>query len=92
MRTIAQAIEELEFDDSQTRLVAELGAHPGWAVLGGVVKDKMDREFRGYANELMRGDYPDIEEIQYRRGFFAGMKFLLDRPSRASKKLERGDS
>lgn len=68
--------------------MAELGQHPGWAILGGVVKEKMDKEFRRLASELMQGDYPDPDDVQYRRGFFAGMKFLLDRPSRVAKQLK----
>ena len=66
--------------------MAELSQHPAWPVLRGECKAKMEREFTRLARELMKGTVPD--DLDYRRGFFAGMKFLLDRPIWESNDLE----
>lgn len=66
------------------RLVTLLD-HPNWQELRNVAKDKMNKHFNLLAKELMAGR--DIPDLQYRRGFFAGMKFLLDQPDLAQKKL-----
>lgn len=38
---------------------------------------------------LTRNLRPDYAELQWERGFFSGMKFLLDRPDLEAKALER---
>jgi hypothetical protein len=52
----------------------------------------MEKEFAGLARDLMRDDV-DVARLNeariYRRGFFAGIKFLLDCPTLEAKKLDR---
>lgn len=45
----------------------------------------MEKEFARLARDLMAGR--EIPDLQYRRGVFAGMKFLLDQPDLHAKKL-----
>lgn len=73
-------------DENQRRQLAALSLQPGWPVLRGVVKQEMERRFQIMARELMRGAMPDVE---WTRGFFAGMKFLLDNPEIESRKLDK---
>jgi hypothetical protein len=73
--------------EDQQRILAELPLHPAWAVLRGVVKDKMEREFNTLAKELLHGKHPT--DIEWRRGFFAGMKFLLDKPAAEARDWQR---
>jgi hypothetical protein len=47
----------------------------------------MEREFDRLSRELMRGEIP--ADLEHRRGFFAGMKFLLRSPLLESDKLEK---
>jgi hypothetical protein len=49
----------------------------------------MEGEFGHLAKALMRGDDVTREDVQFRRGFFAGIKFLLDSPTLEAKKLDR---
>lgn len=50
----------------------------------------MDIHFRLLAREFMnRGHAPDYAELQWQRGFFAGIKFLLDTPDLEAKRLAR---
>ena len=61
----------------------------GWAELSELCREKMESEFRLLSHALMRGTPPSEVEIAYKRGFFAGMKFLLDSPDLNESKLER---
>jgi hypothetical protein len=76
-------------DEGQQRLLAELSQHPAWPVLRGVCRDKMEREFTRLAKELMRPHSQPPTDLDYRRGFFAGMKFLLDKPVWESQDIDR---
>jgi hypothetical protein len=41
----------------------------------------MERHFRVLARAFaQRNNQPDYDRLQWERGFFAGMKFLLDNP------------
>lgn len=66
------------------RLVTLLD-HPNWQELRNVAKDRMEKRFNVLARDLMAGREPP--DIMYQRGFFAGMKFLLDQPDLSAKKL-----
>ena len=75
--------------DHDRELLSHLSSHPSWGVLRTVSKERMDEVFLLTARELMRGEVVPKEVIEYRRGFFAGMKFLLDNPTVEAQKLER---
>ena len=49
----------------------------------------MEAEFVRLSKELMRGATPSESGVEYRRGFFAGIKFLLDCPTLEARKLDR---
>lgn len=50
----------------------------------------MDRRAERLAHQfLTRNAQPDYAELQYLRGFFAGMKFLLDQPDLEAAALQR---
>lgn len=70
-------------------LLAHLAAHPAWEALREVAKERMDDVFAKTARELMQGAEITREVIEYRRGFFAGIKFLLDQPTLEAKALEK---
>lgn len=61
----------------------DLARHPGWVLLTSLVRDEQNRRAQALATRLMRRDEepPSLETLQYERGFFAGMKFLLRKPS-----------
>ena len=75
--------------DHTTQLLARLGTDPAWPALRDRAKERMDVEFDRLAKALMRDGEVSREEVQYRRGFFAGMKFLLDNPTLEARKLDR---
>ena len=55
-------------------------AHPGLIALRETVKERKEWQFNAFAQRLLAGDYPDEEDVEYARGFFAGMNYLLDKP------------
>lgn len=69
----------------EQRLVAELTKHPAWEVLNKTAKERMEMSFRVLATSLMtKGAKIDQGQIDYERGFFAGMKHLLRKPELAA--------
>lgn len=75
--------------DDQDRLLAELVNHPAWGPLKAKARTEMERRFRVHTVALMTGHPVSEETIAYDRGFFAGMKFLLDKPRFAQADIER---
>jgi hypothetical protein len=75
--------------DHTTQLLARLGNDPAWEALRERAKERMDTEFVRLAKALMQGEVPDEGNVQYRRGFFSGIKFILDSPTLEAKKLDR---
>ena len=73
----------------EQRIVAELSAHPAWPVLRKIEKQRMDLKFEGHAKALMAGMEFDQRQVDYDRGYFAGMKHLLDTPERERAALQR---
>lgn len=80
------------------QLLAQLAQHPGWTELGKTLEERMDKEFHRLAVDFATKDKrPDYEDLQWVRGFLAGMKFLYRTPtleaSALAKQLarERGD-
>lgn len=70
------------------RLVTLLD-HPNWGELRNVAKERMDKRFTFLAKQLMSGKRVTHGEQQFWRGYFAGMKFLLDQPDLHQKKLDK---
>lgn len=75
--------------DDHDRLLAELVTHPAWEVLRERAKKRMRQRFDHHAVTLMAGGKVEDAMIAYDRGFFAGMKFLLDRPKLAQSEIEK---
>ena len=70
--------------------LAELANHPAWKELYKVSEERMEMHFRVLVREFAtKGVEPNYAELQYQRGFFAGMKFLLDNPGVEYRKLQR---
>ena len=74
---------------NRVQALAALRENRGWPELAQIVKERMEREFLLLSHALMRGEPWSQEELAYKRGFFAGMKFLLDSPDLNESKLER---
>lgn len=82
------AIPDLTEHESQQ--LAALGNRPEWEVLRNLAKQRMESHFDRVAKAFMReGVEPDYARLQWQRGFFAGMKFLLDNPTVEAAKLDR---
>jgi len=79
----------VSLSDDEAQILAELTLHPAWNVLQKVAKERMERQFRLTAGALMSGTKVDVEEIEYQRGFFAGMKHLLDKPQLEAAEIAR---
>jgi hypothetical protein len=75
-------------DDHEAQLVAKL-AGPEWDALRDRAKARMEAEFGRLASDLMAGREVTPTDLEYRRVFFAGMKFLLDNPTLEKRKLDR---
>ena len=73
----------------EQRLIAELQAHPAWALLRKTARERMDKTFLILAKQLMAGTPVPEQDIAYNRGFFAGMKHLLDKPKLAEADIAR---
>lgn len=71
----------------EQRLFAELAQHPAWGVLREVVKKQMETKFAFHASQLMGGTEVDQRTVDFDRGYFAGMKHLLDSPGRELNKI-----
>ena len=75
--------------DHERHELAALTTHPVWTALRSAAKVQMERQFQRMAQELMQGKTPSPESVEYARGFFAGMKFLLDTPTIERRRMER---
>lgn len=72
------------------QLLASLAQHPAWKELAKVLDDRMDKEFGKLAYEFaLRDKQPDYGQLQYVRGFMAGMKFLWKEPTLEATKLAK---
>lgn len=49
----------------------------------------MEKQFRMFAVDLMQGKDITSEQREYARGFFAGMKYLLDKPKFTQAEIAR---
>lgn len=62
---------------------------PAWQLLRLTVVRKMKNEFMVLANDLMEGRPVQSSDVAYKRGFYAGMKFVLDQPDLEIKAMEK---
>lgn len=78
-------------DQPSTELLAHLSQHPSWKALKEAADEKRDLFLRQLTREIvgMAGGTVPAEELQYIRGYLAGMKFLLESPDKAAKTLRR---
>lgn len=71
-------------------LLASLAQHPAWAVLEQRGRDRMEKHGQLLATEfLSMNKQPDYGQLQWVRGVFAGIKFLIDQPTLDARKLEK---
>ena len=49
----------------------------------------MEWEFKNFTLRLMAGDIPSEADVEYARGFFAGMKYLLDKPKLHATEIQK---
>ena len=49
----------------------------------------MEWQFNGLTQRLMVGDRPTEGEVEYTRGFFAGMNYLLDKPKLHAAEIQK---
>lgn len=84
------ADQEISREDARKQLLAALGSRPEWAALTEYAKELMDQHFAKVTRHFMNeGEAPDYDRLQWQRGVFAGIKFMLDNPTLEAKKLER---
>jgi hypothetical protein len=70
-------------------LLAQLLEHPAWPILRKVSEERKRRHFQDIAAALIAGVDVSKDLIEWKRGYFSGMKFLLDRPQAKAKELEK---
>ena len=71
-------------------LLADLVHHPAWKLLAERGRERMEARGAQIAREFLEfNKQPVYASLQYDRGFFAGIKFLIDQPTLDAKKLER---
>lgn len=74
------------------QLLAALIDRPEWTALRLVAEQRMHRQFRQLARMFAtEGKELDYDRLQFQRGVFAGMKFVLDEPHKLLRpgRLER---
>lgn len=82
-----------ELNEHERQMIAALADSPGWDALRVAAEVRMQQHFRSLARMFAtRGVQPDYAQLQWQRGVFAGMKFILDNPliqaARLAKLLE----
>lgn len=76
--------------DHEAQLLAKLGGSPEWEMLRQRAERAMTARSELLAHLfLRRNQQPDYAQLQWERGVFAGIKFVLDHPTLEAKKLER---
>jgi hypothetical protein len=79
-------LHELAERAQRLRSLTEL---PAWDELRTIARERRTREYARLAAELMRGDYPNRGDLEYRRGVLDGIDQILAAPESADTKLER---
>jgi len=71
------------------QLLAQLLDHPAWPVLNKVMKERRQQHFNDITNALIGGKTVPKDLIEWKRGFFEGMAFLLRQPQAKANQLAR---
>ena len=75
------------------QLIAELARHPGWAALERKVAEAETKWSERFARGALLSWIPiDQRELDYKRGMYAGMRWILKNPTRAEKALSEVDA
>jgi hypothetical protein len=75
-------------DQHQAQLVSHLADHPSWGALRTLATEKRKAKLDSLAKKLAREDIPSAD-LQFMRGFLAGMDALLDAPNQLLKQLDK---
>jgi hypothetical protein len=76
--------------DHEAQLLAKLGGSAEWQALRERAERAMRHRGEILAQQFLRRNHrPDYEQLQWERGVFAGIKFLLDHPTMEAQRLER---
>lgn len=70
-------------------VISHLSGHPAWEELRKLAAEKREQTFDRVAKDLIRGEPIVDTDVAFTRGFFKGMKFLLDNPTLEDAKLRR---
>jgi hypothetical protein len=78
-----------EIGDKAQKL-GELKEHPSWKLLYEIFEKKRERYFTKLARDLMAPRGPKVDELQleWDRGYWAGVFHVLDNPERAEATFE----
>lgn len=92
---IAEFAVELSRDKPHVRRVIEdvklfdgLTEQVGWKRLAEIVKGERERFFASIASRIASGKVVDQREIDYKRGFYEGARWIIDTPEQAEASLE----
>lgn len=73
----------------QTHELATITLHPGWDTLRRLVDAKADEVVQAMARRIVAGDVPSGEQVQYLRGYQAGLRDAVASPTRAVARLKK---
>lgn len=79
---------KLQILGGKAQAFKKLKETPGWQELRQVAKVREEKYGRLLTAAMMRGEPVDQREIDFRRGFFAGMDYLLNSVDHAEKAFE----
>ena len=68
--------------------LAAIKEHPSWADLREFYKDRREKDAAAMGRALLAGTPLDQRAVDMKRGFWAGVKAVLDTPEAAEKALE----
>jgi hypothetical protein len=63
--------------------------HPAWPALRKVTKARKQQHFDDVAKALMQGKEVPQDVLEWKRGFFKGMEYVLEHPAHRANELER---
>lgn len=72
----------------EAHLLDGLKDHPGWKRLIERVRGHEERWMTNIASRLMSGEQVPQDEIDYRRGFYEGARWIVEHPAQAEAALE----
>jgi hypothetical protein len=75
-------------DEQRAARLQTLTQHPSWAELVAAVQEHQDNYAASLTKRLLAtGEVPD--DLDYRRGMLAGMRWLVQQPALAAKTFEQ---